>query len=192
MYPVCVFFLRIHGFYSVKIETNPILYWRNDILRKCGSRTNALESKLKPPTLNWWPPEFWSINHQPFNEKILRPSLSCCFSLVAGCVWLLHVNQWPWSVNHCYPDTVVVWWILGSKNCRDSTIPGRNGVGVLWFCGRSWVFGQTRLQVKFFFETNSKKGPLKMDGWKMTISFWGLVLLASGSCNPLKGDFKPF
>ena len=43
-----------------------------------------------------------------------------------------------------------------------------------------------------FFETNSKKGPLKMDGWKMTISFWGLVLLASGSCNPLKGDFKPF
>ena len=43
---------------------------------------------------------------------------------------------------------------------------------------------QTRVNSKLpFFETNSKK--TLEDGWlEDDISFWGLVLLASGSCNP--------
>ena len=155
-------------------------------------------NQLKPPTLNWWPLEFWSINRsmRTFEAFIVMLLFTCCWMCLASAREPMTFKRplLSWHV------ACVIWRILGSKivavDSRAQFCWGFFDFVVVRGCLANQTSGEV------FFITNSKKGPLKMDGWKMTISFWGpcagylqlvfVVLLTSGSCNPLKGDFKTF
>lgn len=128
-----------------------------------------------------------TVQWENFEAFIVMLLFTCCWMCLASAREPMTLEREPLLSWHrgCLVDSGV----QKLSRFHDSRAQWCWGPLILWSFVGVWA-NQTSGEV--FFETNSKKGPLKMDGWKMTISFWGLVLLASGSCNPLKGDFKPF
>ena len=144
----------------------------------------------------------WTGDHQSFEASTvqwenLRPSSSCCFSVVAGCVWLLHVNQWHSSVNHCYPDTWRGWLFGGFWGPKIVEIPRLQGAMLLGFF--DFVVVRRCLANQTSGEVFLKKRTARKDPWRWMVGRWHfllgpfrlpsvrfVVLLASGSCNPLK------
>lgn len=142
MYPVCVFFPRIHGFYAVKIETNPIL--TNEILMKCGSRTNVPESikTTHPWTGDRQSFEASTVQWENFEAFIVMLLFSCCWMCLASA-------REPMTFERPLLSWHVAWVI-----CWGSLI-----------CGRACVW-QTRLQVKFSIFWNEQQ---EVDPWRWMV-----------------------